>query len=266
MERAVLLPILSTAVFCACSPDSETAILRSDTGRLALRYSCTASLPPRDASDLALARAAIAHQVAEHILEAPRSGGMLRQIRAVERARVRGDSTALELAVVEYICQHGQPPRRAPRFPEPGSTPPLAELRRVVSAQDQTDDEMVRISDHKGRIVVLNFWSTWCGPCIEEMPELQRVAKRYSGEGVVVYGVVHGDDPARALEWMRERGYDFPILSDPANRVADAYRVRGIPDTYIIGRDGRLARRRQGYFPGRLEEVIQEVLQAEGAA
>ncbi len=110
----------------------------------------------------------------------------------------------------------------------------------ILSAgfQDGTPDSLA-LSDLRGKYVVLTFWATWCGPCRAKYPELVALKDRYGHQGVEVVGILHGDAPRRALEFMEERnGATYTTLVDQGDRVARRYRVAGIPHTILIGPDG----------------------------
>lgn len=97
-----------------------------------------------------------------------------------------------------------------------------------------------RSADLAGKIVVLDFWATWCVPCHRMMPELQKLHEDFGKHGVVVIGIStseHGGDPARL---MKDRGYSYRVLLN-GETVSDAFRVVGMPVVYVIGRDGRIA-------------------------
>jgi len=100
----------------------------------------------------------------------------------------------------------------------------------------------VRLADYKGKIVVLNVFAHWCGPCRQEAPELEKdLWQAYKARDVVVLGVATWaqDNPTkRAEEFAREFKLTFPVLVDAENKVAEMYKVRGVPTTFIIDREG----------------------------
>lgn len=103
-----------------------------------------------------------------------------------------------------------------------------------------------RLSDYRGRIVVLDFWATWCGPCNRAMPELQDIADRYRGDNVVVLGLCTWDTAANADAWIRSHPYNFTFAVDPAGEddsraIARTYEVTGIPSTFVIDQNGNIA-------------------------
>lgn len=101
------------------------------------------------------------------------------------------------------------------------------------------DGETVRLSELRGRPVVLNFWSTWCQPCKIEHPLLQRAPELYPE--VAFVGVLYQDDPVAARSYLARAPVGYPQLVDPAGKVAIAYGVTGVPETFFISPSGEIA-------------------------
>lgn len=99
------------------------------------------------------------------------------------------------------------------------------------------DGEVVRLEDFRGQPIFLNFWATWCQPCIVEHPVLQAGAKRYEGR-VQFLGVVYNDETEKIRRFLDQRGEWGPALLDEDGSVAVAYGVYGAPETFFIDRDG----------------------------
>jgi cytochrome c biogenesis protein CcmG/thiol:disulfide interchange protein DsbE len=104
------------------------------------------------------------------------------------------------------------------------------------------------LSDFRGKVVVLNFWGTWCPPCIEETPALNRLQKYLAARNGVVLGVAADEDAVQYESFLREHGVIFPTYRDPSTKeqhspIAKAYGTVMIPETYIIDRDGKIARK-----------------------
>jgi cytochrome c biogenesis protein CcmG, thiol:disulfide interchange protein DsbE len=104
----------------------------------------------------------------------------------------------------------------------------------------------VRLADYEGKVVVLNFFASWCIPCKEENPALVRVWERYRSSDVVVIGVLYQDSLDSGRRYVRDNGVTWPTATDEDGRVAFAYGVFGIPETYFIGPDGIIAGRHIG--------------------
>jgi peroxiredoxin len=104
------------------------------------------------------------------------------------------------------------------------------------------------LSDFRGKVVVLNFWGTWCPPCIEETPALNRLQKYIASRNGVVLGVAADEDPAVYEQFLREHGVIFQTYRDPATKdnhspIAQSYGTVMVPETYIIDRQGKIARK-----------------------
>jgi cytochrome c biogenesis protein CcmG/thiol:disulfide interchange protein DsbE len=102
------------------------------------------------------------------------------------------------------------------------------------------------LSDYAGKVVVLNFWASWCPPCKEENPSLLRVWERYRTSDVVFIGVVFNDPTEKAREYVKANGVTWPTVQDADGRIAFAYGVHAPPETYFIGLDGVIAGRHIG--------------------
>ncbi|MCL6429852.1 MAG: TlpA family protein disulfide reductase [Anaerolineae bacterium] len=94
------------------------------------------------------------------------------------------------------------------------------------------------LRDYRGRVVLLNFWATWCGPCRAEMPDMQAVYEELSGRGFVVVAVNGGEGRDRVQSFVEEFGLTFPVLVDEERGVLRQYGVRGFPTTFVIDGDG----------------------------
>jgi peroxiredoxin len=100
----------------------------------------------------------------------------------------------------------------------------------------------VRLSDFRGQVVFVNFWATWCSPCKEEMPSMERLYRRYKGQGFSIVGVsIDTTDAARVATFVKALGLTFPIALDPRMEVAARYKVRALPSSFLIDRAGNLA-------------------------
>lgn len=119
------------------------------------------------------------------------------------------------------------------RAPEVGARAPEYAARSLAG-------DSASLAAHEGEVVLLNVWATWCLPCREEIPALQRLHERFGDEGLRIVGVsvdARGEE-ANVKEFARTFGVTYDIWLDPAEQVISAFRVIGVPTTYLIDRDG----------------------------
>jgi len=99
------------------------------------------------------------------------------------------------------------------------------------------------LSDLRGKVVVLNFWASWCPPCVEETPALIALQKRIAPRNGVVLGVSIDEDEAAYAKFIRDQGINFPTYDDPSQKIATDYGTSMWPETYVIDRKGKIARK-----------------------
>lgn len=123
--------------------------------------------------------------------------------------------------------------------------------------------ESVSLTSFKGKAVLLDFWATWCAPCLATMPELQKLHERYAGKGLVVLGVSIDEKGAKAVKpFMEKRKLSYAIALDSSDKPAwKSYRVKGIPMLFLIDREGVIVKQWTGK-PERkeVEEAVQSAL------
>jgi peroxiredoxin len=112
------------------------------------------------------------------------------------------------------------------------------------------DGDAVTLSKHKGDVVMINFWATWCVPCRQEMPHLEAIYERYHNLGFELLAVNVEDNPQGARKWLEETPVTFPVLFDPKNEVSKLFKVQTMPTTVLVGRDGTMRFIHHGYKPG----------------
>ncbi len=103
------------------------------------------------------------------------------------------------------------------------------------------DGRVVDLASFRGQVVVVNFWATWCPPCVEEMPSLEKLHRALGPEGLVVLGVSGDEDEAALRQFVQRTGVTFAILRDPGGRdAARRYHTTGYPETFVVDRAGVL--------------------------
>jgi thiol-disulfide isomerase/thioredoxin len=165
--------------------------------------------------------------------------------------------------------------KMAELYPPPGARPG-APNGPAAAAQGRPADALVnqpapeiklgmldggdfKLSDHKGKIVIVDFWATWCGPCIAAMPVLLKVADQYKDKGVILVGSNQGEDKPTVNEFLKEKEWNLQVAMDPDNESGNAYKVTGIPQTVIVGKDGVVKKVHVGFRPD-LEELLKKEL------
>jgi peroxiredoxin/outer membrane lipoprotein-sorting protein len=119
----------------------------------------------------------------------------------------------------------------------------------------------VSLARYQGKVVLLDFWATWCRPCRIEMPLVQKLYGELKAKGLVVFGVNVMEEPAKVKRFLAENGIGFPVLLDRDGKVAESYKAEGIPTLVIIGKDGSVS----SYFTGLREEAtLREALAKAG--
>ncbi len=121
------------------------------------------------------------------------------------------------------------------------------------------DGGEVSLADFEGKVIVLDLWATWCGPCRLEIPFLNSLYEEFREQGLVVVGVGLDEGGAAVLRpFAEENGITYPILVGDRS-VQTSYGVTGIPTTFMIGRDGRIARKHVGFHPSMAGEMRSDV-------
>jgi thiol-disulfide isomerase/thioredoxin len=103
------------------------------------------------------------------------------------------------------------------------------------------DGRSVQLADFRGKPLIVNFWATWCPPCRDEMPSMQRAADLVSNEGIRLVAINVGEDADTVSQFLMESKLDLPVLLDETSGVVMSYPVRGLPTTFVVDADGRLA-------------------------
>ena len=148
----------------------------------------------------------------------------------------------LSAVVLSAGCYHGTRP------------PHIGDAARDFSVQDS--DRKVSLDQFRGQILVLNFWATWCPPCVEELPSLMSMQERTRAKGVVVLGISIDVDDNAYHRFLQQRSVNFLTVRDPDQKVASMYGTSGWPETYVIDRQGKLRRKFVGPVDWNSPDVV----------
>ena len=103
------------------------------------------------------------------------------------------------------------------------------------------DGQMVSLADYRGKVVLLNIWATWCPPCLEEMPSMEKLYQELKGEGFEILAVSIDESGAQdVLPFMKKHKLSFPALTDSKGAIKNLYQTTGVPESFIIDKDGIL--------------------------
>ena len=134
----------------------------------------------------------------------------------------------------------------------PAANYKLKRLSNPVSAPDfllmDMDGQQHSLKQYRGKVVIINFWATWCPPCIREMPSLQKLYEEFKSKSLVVLAINQWEDEDRVFEYMGrlKPAPTFPILFDSDSKLSGLYKVQGLPSTYIINQQGKIVYRAKG--------------------
>lgn len=129
------------------------------------------------------------------------------------------------------------------------------------------ENQEVSLSDLRGKVVLINFWATWCGPCQVEMPHLQRMHDELGGQGLTILAVSVDEarTSSRVKPHIKSKGFTFPVLLDTATEVVSQYNPqKTLPYSVLVDRQGNVSWRHSGYSPGdevALEAKVKELLE-----
>ena len=139
---------------------------------------------------------------------------------------------------------------------EPGGRPPAIEMPDL-------EGKKVELAALQGKVVVVDFWASWCGPCKQEMPVLEALHKKYGEQGLVIIGVNIDNNPKKMNNFLKGTPVSFRIVHDRKLAVASKYEPGTMPTSYFIGKDGKVKYVHEGFRKkdaGELEERVKTLL------
>ena len=156
-------------------------------------------------------------------------------------AHIRWGLTVLLLGSLLLACGNGDP--AVPAGIGQGNRAPDFQLKTL-------DGQEVGLEDYRGSVVLLNFWATWCAPCVEEVPALEAVYRARQDDGFVVLGVNFQESPQEIEPFVEARDVSYPILLDSNGQVMKTFRAAGLPVSLLIDREGVIQVRHTGLLTG----------------
>lgn len=156
----------------------------------------------------------------------------------------------------QQTAQDSASPTPSPAQPEDGNEadgqqePARTNLMKDFDfSLEDLNGNTVSLSDYKGKKVFLNFWATWCPPCKAEMPDIEKLYQETKDSDLVILAVNVGEDKNTVQEFIRDKGYNFPVLLDVKGEVSQLYQVTLIPTSYFIDTEGYLDDGATGAIP-----------------
>ncbi len=143
----------------------------------------------------------------------------------------------MKSARILFVCFIGISLLWACRRVQHGLNP--GDLAPDISLAD-TQGTSHKLSDYRGKLVLLNFWATWCATCLSEMPALEELHKKFSRQGLVVLGVAVNDERDKVSKFLLDHHLTFPVLLDQDGKAERLFSLRGTPESFLINQQGKL--------------------------
>jgi len=158
----------------------------------------------------------------------------------------------LALACAGLLAATGYPAEQSRFIPWTKAETPRLALRDTAGRPHT-------LADYRGKVVLVNFWATWCEPCRDEMATMRILKERLAAQPFEILTVNYGESEAKVTTFFKSAGLDFPALLDPNQEAPKAWRVRVLPASFLVGRDGRVRYSVIGEIDWAAEEAIRTV-------
>jgi len=142
-----------------------------------------------------------------------------------------------------------------------------SESSNLANVQFVTADSVISMQDLKGQVVYVDFWASWCGPCVKSFPWMNNIQQKYSGKGLKIIAVNVDVERELATEFLQNHPAQFSIAFDSEGKLAELFEVKGMPSSYLIDRNGNIVFTHVGFRASKLDEYeghIQQLLGAGG--
>ena len=124
-------------------------------------------------------------------------------------------------------------------------------------------DPAFDLAQYRGKVVYLDFWASWCKPCRHSFPWMNDMQQKYSADGLAIVAINLDEQHADAEKFLKETPADFTVIYDPEGKLAEQYGIYGMPSSFLIGRDGQVLQKHQGFFddsPAKYEAELRTAL------
>ena len=132
----------------------------------------------------------------------------------------------------------------------------------TVNARESIDSRTEleqTIAKHKGEVIYLDFWASWCVPCRKSFPWMNKIQEKYQAKGFSVISVNLDANHDLAMKFLDENPASFPVIYDPKGKIAKHFSIQGMPSSMLIGRDGKIKIRHNGFFTKKIPKYQQEI-------
>jgi len=134
---------------------------------------------------------------------------------------------------------------------EEGYPVPNFDLQKLVNAEGDT----IKLSDYRGKVVYIDFWASWCGPCRKSLPDLNDIRAKYADQDFEVIAINVDKDKADAMKFLDKYPVDYPIALDPSGKTAEQYELKGMPNAFLVDKKGVLKHFHAGYKKNDKEKI-----------
>ena len=130
--------------------------------------------------------------------------------------------------------------------------------QKVITSQAVLEQAL---DEHRGEVIYLDFWASWCGPCRKSFPWMNKIEAEYKQQGFSVISVNLDANKALATKFLNEMPASFTVIYDPKGKIAKHFKIQGMPSSMLIGRDGKIKSRHTGFFTNKISLYQQEIEQ-----